>query len=105
MGARAKEADDSPLVFCSVNRGMGGTEVAKARVIVYGVAPVPWRSEAAEKAIQGKSVTMESAAAAGKAAVEDAKPLSMNGYKVDLTRNVVKRALLAAVGNRYWEEG
>ena len=28
----------------------------------------------------------------------------MNAYKVALTRTVVKRALLAAVGNRYWEE-
>ena len=33
-----------------------------------------------------------------------AAPLSMNGYKVPLTKTVVKRALLAAVGNRYWEE-
>ena len=36
-------------------------------------------------------------------AIEGAKPLSMNAYKVALTRTVVKRALLAAVGNRYWE--
>ena len=42
--------------------------------------------------------------AAGEAATEGAAPLSMNGYKVALTKTVVKRALLAAVGNRYWEE-
>ena len=30
-------------------------------------------------------------------------PLSMNAYKVALTRTAVKRALLAAVGKRYWE--
>ena len=46
---------------------------------------------------------METAAAAGEAAIEGAAPLSMNAYKVALTRTVVKRALLAAVGNRYWE--
>ena len=73
-------------------------------MVIYGVAPIPWRSEAAEKAITGKAITLETAAAAGAAAVEGAKPLSMNGYKVPLTRTVVKRALLAAVGNRYWEE-
>ena len=39
------------------------------------------------------------------AAIEGAKPLSMNGYKLGLTRTVVKRALLAAVGDRYWEKG
>ena len=65
--------------------------------------PIPWRSEAAEKAIAGKAITMETAAAAGEAAIEGAKPLSMNAYKVGLTKTVVKRALLAAAGNRYWE--
>ena len=48
--------------------------------------------------------SIETAAAAGEAAAEGAAPLSMNGYKVPLTKTVVKRALLAAVGNRYWEE-
>jgi xanthine dehydrogenase YagS FAD-binding subunit len=47
---------------------------------------------------------MDTASAAGSAAIEGAKPLSMNAYKLTLTRTVVKRALLAAIGNRYWEE-
>jgi xanthine dehydrogenase YagS FAD-binding subunit len=103
--ARQKQAHDWPLVMASVNLDTDGDKVSKARVVVYGVAPIPWRSEAAEKAIQGKEITQETAAAAAEAAVEAAKPLSMNGYKVALTKTVVKRALLAAVGNRYWEEG
>ena len=80
------------------------TTVSAAKIVVYGVAPIPWRSAAAEKAITGKRVSIETAAAAGEAAAEGAAPLSMNGYKVPLTKTVVKRALLAAVGNRYWEE-
>ena len=47
---------------------------------------------------------METAAAAGEAAAEGAKPLSKNGYKVPLVKTAVKRALLRAVGNAYWEE-
>jgi xanthine dehydrogenase YagS FAD-binding subunit len=101
--ARQKQAHDWPLVLASVNLTMDGDRVSEARVILGGVAPVPWRSEAAEKAIAGKSITMESAEAAGSAAAGGAKPLSMNGYKVALTKTVVKRALLAAAGNRYWE--
>jgi len=101
--ARQKQAHDWPLVLCSVNLGMDGENVGSARVVIYGVAPIPWRSEAAEKAIVGKGVTMETATAAGEAATASAKPLSMNAYKVALTKTVVKRALLAAVGNRYWE--
>jgi len=102
--ARQKRAHDWPLVLASVNLTFDGDAVTRAHVILGGVAPIPWRSEAAARAITGKSVSIESAAAAGEAAVEGAKPLSMNGYKVVLTRTVVKRALLAAVGNRYWEE-
>lgn len=101
--ARQKQAHDWPLILASVNLTMDGDRVSEARVILGGVAPIPWRSEAAEKAITGKALTMESAAAAGEAAAAGAKPLSMNGYKVTLTKTVVKRALLAAAGNRYWE--
>ncbi|MBV8555400.1 MAG: FAD binding domain-containing protein [Planctomycetaceae bacterium] len=102
--ARQKRAHDWPLVLASVNLTFDGDAVTRAHVILGGVAPIPWRSEAAARAITGKAVSIETAAAAGEAAVEGAKPLSMNGYKVVLTRTVVKRALLAAVGNRYWEE-
>jgi xanthine dehydrogenase YagS FAD-binding subunit len=102
--ARQKRAHDWPLVMASVNLVMDGEKVSKARVVIYGVAPIPWRSEPAEKAVAGKPLTADSASAAGAAAVEGAKPLSMNAYKVSLTKTVVKRALLAAVGQRYWEE-
>jgi xanthine dehydrogenase YagS FAD-binding subunit len=101
--ARQKQAHDWPLVMASVNLTTDGDKVTDSRVVIYGVAPIPWRSTAAEKSISGKAITMESAAAAGEAAIEGAMPLSMNGYKVGLTRTVVKRALLAAAGNRYWE--
>jgi xanthine dehydrogenase YagS FAD-binding subunit len=82
---------------------MDGDRVSRARIVLGSVAPIPLRSEAAERAITGKSLTLESASAAGAAAVQDAKPLSMNGFKVELTKVAVKRALLAAAGNRYWE--
>ena len=101
---RQKQAHDWPLVMAAVNLKMDGDSVRDCRVVLYGVAPIPWRSEAAEKAIRGQAVSMEGATAAALAAAEGAKPLSMNGYKVALVRTAVKRALLDAVGNRYWEE-
>ena len=101
--ARQKQAHDWPIVMASVNLELDGDKVTAAKVILYGVAAIPWRSDAAEKAITGKAINPETATAAGDAAVEGAKPLSMNAYKVPLTKTVVKRALLAAVGNRYWE--
>jgi xanthine dehydrogenase YagS FAD-binding subunit len=103
--ARQKRAHDWPLVLASANIEIDAGRVTRARVILGSVAPVPLRSEAAEKAITGKAITMETAAAAAEAAVATARPLSMNGYKVALTKTVVKRTLLAAAGNRYWEGG
>jgi xanthine dehydrogenase YagS FAD-binding subunit len=101
---RQKQSHDWPLVMAAVNLKMDGDSVRDSRVVLYGVAPIPWRSESAERALQGKAVSMDSAAAAAMAAAEGAKPLSMNGYKVPLVRTAVKRALLDAIGNRYWEE-
>ena len=101
--ARHKQAHDWPLVMASASLTFSGDTVSDARVVVYGVAPLPWRSKAAEEAIQGKSVTLDSARAAGSAAAEGAKPLSMNGYKVAMLKTVITRTLCVTVGNRYWE--
>ncbi|APW59376.1 FAD binding domain-containing protein [Paludisphaera borealis] len=101
--ARQKQAHDWPIILASVNLSFDGDKVSDSRIVVYGVAPIPWRSKAAEEALVGKAITLETAEAAGAAAIAAAKPLSMNAYKVGLTQTVVKRTLLAAVGNRYWE--
>jgi xanthine dehydrogenase YagS FAD-binding subunit len=101
--ARWKQSHDWPLSLCSVNLTMNGNTVGDARIILGAVAPIPYRSQEAEDAIKGKAITMETAEAAAAAAVAQAKPLSMNAYKVPLTKTVIKRALLAAAGNRYWE--
>ncbi|MEO6808467.1 MAG: FAD binding domain-containing protein [Isosphaeraceae bacterium] len=101
---RQKQSHDWPLVLCSVNLETDDGKVGNSRVVLYGVAPTPWRSKAAEEALQGKELNRETAEAAAEAAVKDAKPLSMNGYKVPLTKTVVKRALLSLAGDRYWEE-
>jgi xanthine dehydrogenase YagS FAD-binding subunit len=103
--AREKQAQDWPLVMCSANLTMDGDTVKDARIVIYGVAPIPWRSATAERAITGKRLAPETAAEAGEAAINGAAPLSMNAYKVPLTRTVVKRALIRTVNPKgYWEE-
>lgn len=93
---RQREALDWPLATASVVLTMSGQMVKNARVVLGHVAPTPWRSLAAEQAITGKAVNDETAEAAGKAAVEGAKNLGKNGYKIQLAKVAVKRALLAA---------
>ncbi len=69
--------------------------VQEARIVLGGVAPIPYRALKAEAAITGRPLDDASASAAGAAAVDGARPLAKNGYKVPLTQAVVKRALLS----------
>jgi xanthine dehydrogenase YagS FAD-binding subunit len=94
---RQREALDWPLAAASVALKMDGSTVQSARIVLGHVAPVPWPSPAAERAVTGKVLNEDLAAQAGDAAVQTAKPLSGNAYKVQLARIAVKRALLAAV--------
>ena len=93
---RQKEALDWPLAAASVVLRMSGGEVKSARVVMGHVAPIPWPSPEAEQVLVGKVISEEVASAAGNAAVEKAKSLSMNRYKIQLARTAVKRAILAA---------
>jgi xanthine dehydrogenase YagS FAD-binding subunit len=69
--------------------------IEDARIVLGGVAPVPYRAVKAEAALKGRRLDEVAAAAAGAAAVEGARPLAKNGYKVPLTQAVVTRALLS----------
>jgi xanthine dehydrogenase YagS FAD-binding subunit len=93
---RQKEALDWPLATASVAIKMKGLAVGSARIVLGHVAPTPWEATAAGEWLAGKTITVETAEGAGKAAVEGAQPLSHNAYKVTLAKTAVKRALLAA---------
>jgi xanthine dehydrogenase YagS FAD-binding subunit len=95
---RFKRSHDWPLAMASAVLDLSGGSVRSARIVMGAVAPVPWRSEAAEAALVGKTVTEETAAAAAEAAVKDAAPMTENAYKVQVARTAVKRAILKASG-------
>jgi len=97
---RFKESHDWPLAFATVVLTMQGQTISGARVVMGAVAPIPWRSEEAERALVGKTLSEATAAAAGEAAVRGAAPLSRNGYKVQVTKTAVKRAVMRAAGLR-----
>jgi xanthine dehydrogenase YagS FAD-binding subunit len=93
---RQKDALDWPLAAASVSLKLSGKKVTAARVALGHVAPVPWPSPEAEKALVGKTISEQVALDAGNAAVAGAKRLSQNGYKIQLARIAVKRAILRA---------
>ena len=93
---RQKEALDWPLTAAAVSLRMSGQKILNARVVMGHVAPVPWRSQEAEKMLAGKTASEAVAIKAGEVAVIGARPLSKNSYKVQLARVAVKRAILGA---------
>lgn len=95
---RQRETLDWPLATAAVALEMDGPRVAKARVVLGQVAPIPWTSKEAEAVVTGQVLDRALAQKAGEAAVQAAKPLSRNRYKVQLARVAVQRALLAAIG-------
>lgn len=93
---RQKDAFDWPLAVAAAALNMSGSTVQSARIVMGYVAPTPWISADAEQAMAGKPVSEDTAQAAAQAALQDAKPLSHNAYKVQLARVAVKRAILKA---------
>jgi len=98
---RHKESFDWALSGAAVYLVMRGAAVQDARIVLSGVAPIPWRSREAEAVLKGKMLTPVLAERAGAAAVAKAKlpnPNAHNAYKIPLTRNAVQLALLHAAG-------
>jgi xanthine dehydrogenase YagS FAD-binding subunit len=92
---RGRGAWDFALVGVALALLMQDGKVARARVVFSGVAPVPWRSEAVERAITGKALTPELVAAAADAGVKGAEPMEKNGYKVSMLKGAITESLLA----------
>jgi len=94
-----KASHDWPTALASAALEMDGATVKSARICLGGVAPIPWRAQAAENALAGKKASAETASAAAAAAMAGAAPLSQNAYKVKVAHAAIQRAvLLAATG-------
>jgi len=69
------------------------------RIVLGGVAPFPYVASMAEDMIKGEKLNEGLISKAAEASVEGAKPLPMNGYKINLTKSLVKRALASILRN------
>jgi xanthine dehydrogenase YagS FAD-binding subunit len=94
---RERGAWDFALVSVALAVVLESGQVADARVVFGGVAPIPWRSEATEAAIRGRRIDATVAARAAEAAVQDAEPLKQNAYKVPLLQGAVEESLLGLI--------
>ncbi|MFT8243281.1 FAD binding domain-containing protein [Roseomonas sp. BN140053] len=81
------------LVSVAAALEMDGDRVKRARVALGGVAHKPWRDTAAEALLEGQPATAENFAAVADHILRDARGYEHNGFKIDLARRAVIRAL------------
>jgi xanthine dehydrogenase YagS FAD-binding subunit len=94
---RERQAWDHAIVSVATVVHSSGASVRDARVVLGGVAPIPWRAAKAEEFLRGKKLDDGTAQRAGEIALEGARPLKDNGYKVAMAKALVQRGLLASV--------
>jgi len=89
-----REAWTHAVVSAAVVLEMDKDVCRSARVVLGGVAPIPWRVPDAERLLAGQRITPELAAKAAETALAGATPLAKNAYKVPLTKEIVQRTVL-----------
>jgi xanthine dehydrogenase YagS FAD-binding subunit len=72
---------------------LDGRRIRAARIALGGVATVPWRAHEAEQKLVGSNADEQSFRAAADAALQSAKPLRFNAFKVELAKMAIVRAL------------
>jgi NADPH-dependent glutamate synthase beta subunit-like oxidoreductase len=65
-----------------------------ARIVLGALGPSPMRATTAENALKGRKIDAEVAAQAADAALAGARPLTMNGYKVEIANALIREAIL-----------
>jgi xanthine dehydrogenase YagS FAD-binding subunit len=93
-----KESFDWPIADAGVVLEMDNGICRRAVITMGAASPVVRRSAEAEALLTGKSITEANARAAGKAAMTNVQPLSMNSYKVELFPVAIYRTILLAAG-------
>jgi xanthine dehydrogenase YagS FAD-binding subunit len=74
-----------------------GEAIGEARIALGGVAAKPWRAREAEAILAGRKPEKDILRAAAEAALEHAASSGDNGYKIELARRIVVRALTLAI--------
>ncbi len=96
---RDRGAWDFALAGIALALQLNAGVVTNARVVLSGAAPVPWRSREAEQVLEGRQIDSSVAAEAAEAAMQGARPLGKNGYKVAMFKGLIEEELLAISGD------
>ncbi|MGW5879677.1 FAD binding domain-containing protein [Nocardiopsis terrae] len=93
LKVRDRESYEFALASAAVALDTEDGTVTEARIGLGGVATKPWRARRAEQALTGSEAGPEAFARAADAELADAVPRGMNGFKVELAKRTMVRAL------------
>jgi len=93
---RDRAAYEFALASAAVALDLDGGTIRSARVALGGVGTKPWRSREAERALHGATPGEAVFRSAAEAALRDARPQRDNGFKIELGKRTVIRALQMA---------
>ncbi len=96
-----KLRDRTSFAFAVVSATAGleieGGVIRKARLALGGVAAKPWRAREAEALLEGGPPTAQTFAKAADLTLAAARPSGENGFKIELARRILVRALEQAL--------
>jgi xanthine dehydrogenase YagS FAD-binding subunit len=92
---RERGAWDFALASVAVVLRKSGDRVEESRIVLGGVAPIPWPLPAVDDLITGHTIDAALARDAAVLATRDAETLDHNAYKVQLVEGIVEETLLA----------
>jgi xanthine dehydrogenase YagS FAD-binding subunit len=72
---------------------LAGEQIRNVRLALGGVAHKPWRATNAETFLVGKPATAATFEQAANLALQEAKPLAQNKFKVEMSKRAIRRAL------------
>jgi xanthine dehydrogenase YagS FAD-binding subunit len=93
---RDRESYEFALASAAIGLDLRDGVVNDVRIGLGGVATKPWRAREAETVLKGKSISLQTAQAAAKAAFAGAVTHGENDHKPELGRRTLVRALLEA---------
>jgi len=92
---RARQSWDFALAGVALALKFKEDRVERARVVLSGAAPIPWRSKEAEQVLIGNRLNTDTIKRTIDAALKNAQPLEKNGYKIPLFRGILEEELRA----------
>ena len=90
---RDRNVWDFPLMNVASAMFVTDGKIERIRLAVNAAAARPLRLAAVEDAVRGKEPNAATGEMAGRLAVQGARPLRFNAYKIPLMKNLVKRAI------------